>query len=75
MNRSIFASSFSNVTGDIMVQGEQVSASRFRKMSCYLMQRDELCPLLTVFELMTYAADLKVGHRMSHDEIRLLVQL
>jgi hypothetical protein len=37
------------------------------------MQRDELCPVLTVSELMLFAANLKLGHHKTLKAKRQLV--
>ena len=37
------------------------------------MQRDELCPLLSVQEVMSLAANLKIGKNMSGDEKQQMV--
>ena len=63
----------SNVTGDILVNDEERNLSHFRKLSCYIMQRDELCPHLSVMELMTFAANLKLGNRLSKEEKKMRV--
>ena len=48
-----------------MVNGTQRIMSKFRKISCYIMQADELCPLLTVAESMELAANLKLGDTLT----------
>jgi len=55
-----------SVTGRIMVNGRNRDMSEFRKLSAYIMQDDNLQPLLTVQEAMHVAADLKL--RLSHCE-------
>lgn len=44
----------------------------FKKESCYIMQDDHLSPLFTVLEIMTMAADLKLGNSLS-DKAKLIV--
>jgi hypothetical protein len=39
------------------------------------MQRDELCPVLSVIELMKFAANLKLGHNKSNTEKEHLVSI
>ena len=43
-------------------------------MSCYIMQHDKLCPALNVMELMEFAANLKIGNKLSSDEKKQLVR-
>ena len=65
----------SNVSGNVFVNGKERSLEKLRKMSCYIMQRDELCPVLNVIELMQYAANLKLGNYKSKTEKEHLVSI
>ncbi|EFA01493.1 ATP-binding cassette sub-family G member 1 [Tribolium castaneum] len=58
----------SGVAGKLLVNGEEREESTFRKQSCYIMQNDNLQPLLTVHEAMTVAANLKLSARNTHRE-------
>ncbi|XP_046660495.1 ATP-binding cassette subfamily G member 4 [Homalodisca vitripennis] len=49
------------VTGELLVNGLPKEESKFRKMSCYITQEDLLQPMLTLNELMMFAADLKLS--------------
>ncbi|XP_072760266.1 ATP-binding cassette subfamily G member 4 [Anoplolepis gracilipes] len=49
-----------SVTGKILVNKRERDMSEFRKLSAYIMQNDNLQPLLTVQEAMLIAADLKL---------------
>lgn len=63
------------VDGNIYVNGAVRDRKTFRKLSCYIMQTDELCPYLDVREAMWLAADLKLGNAVSKDEKKLVVSL
>jgi ABC-type multidrug transport system ATPase subunit len=58
----------SGVGGTLLVNGEVRDESTFRKQSCYIMQNDNLQPLLTVHEAMTVAANLKLSAKNTHKE-------
>ncbi|KAM0736707.1 ATP-binding cassette subfamily G member 4 [Formica fusca] len=49
-----------SVTGKILLNERERNMSEFRKLSAYIMQDDNLQPLLTVQEAMFVAADLKL---------------
>ncbi|KAL7304439.1 hypothetical protein TKK_0003235 [Trichogramma kaykai] len=55
----------SGVTGSIQVNGLTRDLSAFRRSSAYIMQDDNLQPLLTVSEIMHVAADLKLDSSQS----------
>ncbi|KAI2474101.1 ATP-binding cassette sub-family G member 1 isoform X2 [Diabrotica virgifera virgifera] len=46
------------ILGEVLVNDEPRNNVAFRKQSCYIMQNDDLQPLLTVLESMRVAADL-----------------
>ncbi|XP_060531867.1 ATP-binding cassette sub-family G member 1-like [Cylas formicarius] len=54
-------------TGKVTLNGMQRDNSpRFRKLSAYIPQEEELRLALTVKEAMTFAANLKLGYSVSH---------
>lgn len=59
--------------GNILVNDVQRDLNKFRKMSCYIMQMDELSPYLSVLETMQLAANLKIGDRKTSSEKKALV--
>ena len=43
-------------------------------MSCYIMQRDEICPDLTVLESTMFATCIKMGNRINQEQKNILVK-
>ncbi|KAG7202355.1 hypothetical protein KM043_018682 [Ampulex compressa] len=62
----------SSVTGNVTVNGKVRNLAEFRRISSYIMQDDNLQPLLTVQEAMNVAADLKLtlSHRQKVQRIK-----
>ena len=59
-NKNTFVNRVSNMTGEIFVNGVERDSRTFRKMSCYIMQQDELCPHLTVLEGNRFICYMKI---------------
>ncbi|KAK9869926.1 hypothetical protein WA026_006023 [Henosepilachna vigintioctopunctata] len=51
--------------GKLLINNERRNENRFRRTSCYIMQNDQLQPLLTVSEAMNMAANLKMSTNIS----------
>ena len=58
----------SNVSGNVLVNGQNRDLQAFRRFSCYITQDDRLQPLLTTLENMKVAANLKLSSNISKTE-------
>jgi len=57
----------SGVKGSITINGHARNLSQFRKLSCYIMQDNQLHANLSVEEAMHVASSLKLGSDISKD--------
>lgn len=57
----------SGVKGSITINGHERNLSQFRKLSCYIMQDNQLHANLSVEEAMHVASSLKLGSDISKD--------
>ncbi|KAL2732543.1 ATP-binding cassette sub-family G member 1 isoform X1 [Vespula maculifrons] len=65
---------WAGVEGSITMNGHERNLSVFRKLSCYIMQDNQLHANLTVAEAMKVAASLKLGKHVSKDEKEEVIQ-
>lgn len=66
--------------GIVKLDGQRVSPSLIKRASAYVMQDDQLFPMLTVWETLMFAAEVRLGNKVSRDEkhkrvIKLIDQL
>lgn len=65
---------WSGVEGSITMNGHERNLSAFRKLSCYIMQDNQLHANLTVAEAMKVASNLKLGAHVSKAEKEEVIQ-
>lgn len=66
---------WAGVEGSITMNGHERNLSVFRKLSCYIMQDNQLHANLTVAEAMKVAASLKLGKHVPKDEKEEVVRI
>lgn len=50
-----------SLKGRVSLDGSEISPSIIKRTSAYIMQEDRLFPMLTVYETLMFAADLRLG--------------
>ncbi|KAJ9676761.1 hypothetical protein PVL29_021996 [Vitis rotundifolia] len=59
-----------SLEGSVKINGKPVSASYMKMVSSYVMQDDQLFPMLTVFETLMFAAEVRLPPSISRSEKR-----
>ncbi|XP_073996883.1 ATP-binding cassette sub-family G member 1-like [Rhodnius prolixus] len=62
------------VSGQLKLNGQPRDEAKFKKMSCYITQEDLLVPLLSLQEVMCFAASLKLPPTYSRKEKHAVVE-
>ena len=57
-----------SLEGSVKIDGRPVTASYMKMVSSYVMQDDQLFPMLTVFETFMFAAEVRLPSSISRDE-------
>nr|CAD7438922.1 unnamed protein product [Timema bartmani] len=66
----------SGMEGSITTNGHERNLSQFRKLSCYIMQDNQLHANLTVEEAMNVAASLKLGKTVTqHEKMEVILEI
>ncbi|MCO5607296.1 hypothetical protein L7F22_061489 [Adiantum nelumboides] len=59
--------------GTVKLDGHRVSPTLIKRASAYVMQDDQLFPMLTVWETLMFAAEVRLGNKVSQEEKRMRV--
>ncbi|XP_027340365.1 ABC transporter G family member 17-like [Abrus precatorius] len=57
-----------SLEGSVRIDGKPVTTSYMKRVSSYVMQDDQLFPMLTVFETFLFAAEVRLPPSISRDE-------
>ncbi|KAM3963649.1 ATP-binding cassette subfamily G member 4 [Aphomia sociella] len=55
-------------SGNLYVNGQLRNEDNFRRRSCYILQQDMVQNMLTIFESLTIAAELKLGNHVTQEQ-------
>lgn len=69
----IYYYSYKGVSGTLKINGQVRDEKMFRKLSCYIMQEDKIQPMLTLNEVMMFAAELKLSNNTLTKEKQMIV--
>lgn len=61
------------MSGTLKINGQVRDEKMFRKLSCYIMQEDKIQPMLTINEVMMFAAELKLSNNTLTKEKQMIV--
>ncbi|VVC39714.1 Hypothetical protein CINCED_3A018409 [Cinara cedri] len=64
---------YKGVSGTLKLNNQPRDEKLFRKLSCYIMQEDKIQPMLTLNELMMFAAELKLSNNTLMKEKQIIV--
>nr|POF09056.1 abc transporter g family member 16 [Quercus suber] len=62
-----------SLEGSVRIDGKPVTTSYMKMISSYVMQSDQLFPMLTVFETFLFAAEVRLPPSISRDEKKMRV--
>lgn len=71
----IILSSYKGVSGTLKINSQVRDEKMFRKLSCYIMQEDKIQPMLTLNEVMMFAAELKLSNNTMKKEKQMIVSI
>lgn len=61
------------MSGTLKINNQVRDEKLFRKLSCYIMQEDKIQPMLTLNEVMMFAAELKLSNGTLTKEKQMIV--